>query len=58
MYIRDGPPRPEGVYAGSDAAADSIGKRTPSASGGWRSGVYRANMQSERERKRAANVLL
>lgn len=35
---------------------ESIGKERRPPPGGWRSGVYRANMQSERERKRGERI--
>ncbi len=40
-----------------DAVAGIYRQRTSSALlGGWRQGVYRANMQSERERKRGERM--
>ncbi len=55
MYIPP-PAASGGSYAGADAAAGVHCKERRPLMGGWRSGVYRANMQSERERKRGERI--
>ena len=49
--------RVQRLYAGADAAPESIGKeRRPLSWVVGDQGVYRANMQSERERKRGERI--
>ncbi len=55
--VYPGCPPSGSVYAGVDAAAESIGKSAVALS--WvvgDRGVYRANMQPERERKRGERI--